>query len=287
MFIDAKQRMKKLFSLRVILLVVMLSVLLMPLASLFFFRFYENVLVQKTETELITQSAVLSSVYREIIGENQRAERGFYYPIEPQLDLSKQKILPPRPDARFYPSYAENENYEVAAQARHNMLSILVNTQYTTLAGMHILDKEGVVVAGQSEVNMSMSHIYEVKQALEGNYASVIRQRILDEPPPSIASISRGTGIRVFVAFPIINQDEVVGVVYTSRTPQNILIHLYSIKEKVIFLGLLLLGLTGIIVLFISSRLSRPIRELLPCRGLWNYCKNMAMICQRVNEIVL
>jgi len=119
------------------------------------------------------------------------------------------------------------------------------------------------VIAGRSELNMSMAHIFEVKKALAGEYTAVIRERISDEPPPSIASLSRGTGIRVFVAFPIINMGEVEGVVYLSRTPQNILKHLYSIKEKVILLVILLLGLTGLIVLFISSRLSRPIRELI------------------------
>ena len=97
--IDAQQRVRKLFSLRAILLMVMLSVLLLPLGSLYFFRFYENVLVQKTEVELITQSAVLASVYRELIGKNQAEAKGVYLPIEPQLDLSKQKVLPRRPNA--------------------------------------------------------------------------------------------------------------------------------------------------------------------------------------------
>lgn len=261
--IDAQQRVRKLFSLRTILLMVMLSVLLLPLGSLYFFRFYENVLVQKTEVELITQSAVLASVYRELIDKNQAEPDGVYKPIEPRIDLSKQRLLPRRPDARFFPSYNQNESYLAAQMAGKSMQNILTNTQKVTLAGMRILDKHGVVVAGRSELNMSMAHITEVKRALAGEYASVLRERISDEPPPSIASLSRGTGIRVFVAFPIINLGEVEGVVYLSRTPQNILKHLYSIKEKVILSGLFLLGLTGLIVLFISSRLSRPIRELI------------------------
>lgn len=261
--IDAKQSVRKLFSLRAILLMVMLSVLLLPLGSLYFFRFYENVLVQKTEVELITQSAVLASVYRELIEKNQPEPNGVYNPIEPRLDLSKQRLLKRRPSSFYSPSYDQTEGYPVAQMAGQSMQNILMNTQKVTLAGMRILDKHGIVVAGRSELNMSMGHIYEVKKALEGEYASVLRERISDEPPPSIASISRGTGIRVFVAFPIINMGEVEGVVYLSRTPQNILKHLYSIKEKVILLGLLLLGLTGLIVLFISSRLSRPIRELI------------------------
>ena len=261
--IDAQQRMRKLFSLRAILLMVMLSVLLLPLGSLYFFRFYENVLVQKTEVELITQSAVLASVYRELINKSQAEADGIYNPIEPSLDLSKQKLLPRRPDARFNPAYDQNEGHVSAEAAGNSMQNILTNTQKVTLAGMRILDKHGTVVSGRSELNMSMAHIYEVKKALAGDYSSVLRERISDEPPPSIASLSRGTGIRVFVAFPIINRGEVEGVVYLSRTPQNILKHLYSIKEKVILLGILLLGLTGLIVLFISSRLSRPIRELI------------------------
>ena len=261
--IDAKQRVRKLFSLRAILLMVMLSVLLLPLGSLYFFRFYENVLVQKTEVELITQSAVLASVYRELIGKNHAEARGIYNPIEPQLDLAKQKVLPRRPNAYIDPRHNILWGYSDEQLAGMKMKNILLNTQQVTLAGIRILNKEGVVVAGSAELNMSMAHISEVQKALSGKYAAVLRERISDEPPPSIASLSRGTGIRVFVAFPIINQGKVEGVVYLSRTPQNILKHLYSIKEKVILVVLLLLGLTGLIVLFISSRLSRPIRELI------------------------
>ncbi|MEH6456068.1 MAG: ATP-binding protein [Cocleimonas sp.] len=255
--------MRKLFSLRTILLMVMLSVLLLPLGSLYFFRFYENVLVQKTEVELITQSAVLASIYRELIGKNQPEPKGIYLPIEPQLDLSKQKVLSRRPNAFIDPSHNILWGFSDEQLAGMKMKNILLNTQQVTLAGIRILNKQGVVVAGSAELNMSMAHIIEVKKALAGKYSAVLRERISDEPPPSIASLSRGTGIRVFVAFPIINQGEVEGVVYLSRTPQNILKHLYSIKEKVILSGLFLLGLTGLIVLFISSRLSRPIRELI------------------------
>ena len=261
--IDAQQRVRKLFRLRTILLMVMLSVLLLPLGSLYFFRFYENVLVQKTEVELITQSAVFASIYRELIGNNQPEPDGIYTPVFPQLDLSKHPVLPRRPAARLSLSYNQTTGYPAAQMAGQSMQNILKNTQKVTLAGMRILDSNGIVVAGRDELNMSLAHVKEVQQALKGHYASVLRERVSDEPPPSIASLSRGTGIRVFTAFPIMDQGRVYGVVYLSRTPQNILKHLYSIKEKVILLALVLLGLTGLIVLFISSRLSRPIRELI------------------------
>lgn len=263
MNINAKPKLKRLFRLRTILLMVVLSVLLLPLASLYFFRFYENELVRKTELELITQSAVFSSVYRELIGQNQIIRDGKYYPVVPTLDLSKQTTLPRRPEAKANTAYNQTAGDSAAQLAGKQMQNILFNTQKTTLAGMRILDANGIVIAGRSELNQSLAHVQEVQRALQGHYTSVLRERISDEPPPSIASISRGTGIRVFTAFPIINNGKVYGVVYLSRTPQNILKHLYSIKEKVILLSLVLLALTGLIVLFISSRLSRPIRELI------------------------
>lgn len=242
---------------------VILSVLLLPLAGLYFFRFYENELVRNTEIELITQSAAFSSVYRELIGQNHVEANGVYTPVLPQLDLSKQKILPRRPEAKTTTAYNQTKGYPKAQLAGRTMQNILLSTQKVTLSGIRILDANGIVVAGRGDLNKSLAHVTEVKQALQGNYAPVLRERVSDEPPPSIASLSRGTGIRVFTAFPIIDLGKVYGVVYLSRTPQNILKHLYSIKERVILLGLMLLVLIGVIVMFVSARLSRPIRELI------------------------
>lgn len=261
--INAKPKLKRLFRLRTILLLVILSVLLLPLGSLYFFRFYENELVRKTEIELITQSAAFSAVYRELIGQNDVELDGVYTPVLPLLDLSTQPVLSRRPDAVVATSYNQTDGYPQAQIAGRSMQKILLNTQKITLAGMRILDSSGVVVAGRGDLNKSLAHVYEVREALKGRYAAVLRERVSDEPQPSIASLSRGTGIRVFTAFPILNNNKVFGVVYLSRTPQNILKHLYSIKEKVIILTLVLLGLSGLIVMFISSRLSRPIRELI------------------------
>ncbi len=253
--------MRRLFRLRTILLLVMLSVLLLPLGSLFFFRFYENQLVRQTELELIMQSAVFSSVFRELIGKNQVIDEGKYTPITPQLDFSKNDILPRRPAAKVVMNPSAEKT--PAQFAGERMQNILKNSQKVTLAGMRILDQNGVVVAGRGELGESLVHVKEVRSALKGRYTPVLRERISDQPPPSIASISRGTGVRVFTAYPIKDQGKVYGVVYLSRTPQNILKHLYSIKEKVFLISLLLLVLTGLFVLFISSRISRPIRELI------------------------
>ena len=63
--ISSKGISKYKLRLRTVLLFVNLMVLLLPLGGLFFFRFYENALVQQTETELIAQSAVIAAVYKQ------------------------------------------------------------------------------------------------------------------------------------------------------------------------------------------------------------------------------
>lgn len=259
MLINARPKIRRLFKLRTILLVVMLSVLMLPLGSIYFLRFYENELVRKTELELISQSAALAATFRHLIGQEHLHPEAGYQPVLPMLDLSTHPLLPRRPNA--LPASAPV--HPLLQQTGQQMQAILANTQQVTLAGMRILDNQGTVIAGQQERGMSLAHVPEVKSALQGHYHSVIRERVSDEPPPAIASLSRGTKIRVFTAFPVIDNGKVYGVIYLSRTPQNILKHLYARKEKVLLLSLLILSLTGLLVLFISSRLSRPIRELI------------------------
>lgn len=270
--INAIPRNRRLYRLRTILLVVMLSVLVLPIASVFLFRFYENELVHRTEEQLISQAAVMASTYRELIGQStvtpmprvttsygRTVSTPYYTPIEPTLNLASVDVLPRRDDAQP----ATTVSSKKAKQAGRRMQNILVEAQRVTLAGMRLLDENGVVIAGRGEVGKSLKHVKEVSTALKGSYKAVIRERVSDEPLPPLASISRGTSIRVFIAYPIINEKKVYGVVYLSRTPQNILKHMYQIRGRLLFLGLILVLVAGSLVLFISARLSRPIRDLI------------------------
>ena len=259
--------------LRTILLFVNLMVLLLPLGGLFFFRFYENALVQQTEAELISQSAVIAAVYKqEIINANGTGnnfgiaadpnslvyEDDYYTPINPQIDLSNETLLPRRPDGEMVE--------QIDPLTRHvgdALMPILEDAKRTTLSGVRILDFHGIVIAGKEEVGQNFSNIPEVSSALKGFYTSVIRARISDDPPPAMASISRGTGIRVFTAFPVIHEGRVWGVVYMSRTPKNILKYLYAEKEKVVLAGFVLLVLTALIALLTSYMIVRPMNVLL------------------------
>jgi two-component system sensor histidine kinase CreC len=140
--------------------------------------------------------------------------------------------------------------------------SIVQQTQSITLAGFRLLDPQGVVIAGREEVGLSLGHIEEIKQALQGRYKAVLRTRISNEPPPPLYSLSRGTSVRIFAAMPVIVQDHVAGVIYASRTPNNIIKHIYDQQRKLILAGLSVLGATLIIGLIFSRAITRPIHAL-------------------------
>lgn len=298
----------RLFRLRNILLSVMLIVMVLPLGGLYFFRIYENELVQQTERELIAQAAALSAAYRQLLRESRGAPYGRplprlsagsspspekartesspsgrgrdegdllfiptreekallqapsseYEPIFPELSLFD-RILPPRPPARALPGAAD----ALARRAGQLLRPVLRDTQHVTLSGIRLLDPNGIVIAGREEIGLSLAHIAEVGAALKGNYASVIRQRISDEPAPPLYSISRGANIRVFVAFPMIENGRLQGVLYLSRTPNNILKHLYAVKGRVLLAGVSLLLIVVTVVMLVSAAIARPIRELI------------------------
>ena len=112
------------------------------------------------------------------------------------------------------------------------LMPIILDTQKVTLAGFRMLDPHGVVIAGRDEVGQSLAHIEEVAAALQGQYRAALRIRMPDKPPPPIYSISRGIGVHVFSAMPVIVDNHVAGVIYTSRTPNNIFDHLYQERGK-------------------------------------------------------
>lgn len=125
-----------------------------------------------------------------------------------------------------------------------------------------MLNPQGIVISGTAEQGLSLAHPEEVQAALHGAYSSVIRRRMSDEPPPPVASLSRGTHIRVFTALPVILEDRLVGVVYLSRSPRNVLKALYEEKESVFRAGLFVLTLTGIIAWLLSQAIGKPLKAL-------------------------
>ncbi|MEO1459265.1 MAG: hypothetical protein AAFV49_17135, partial [Pseudomonadota bacterium] len=297
-----------------ILLIVNVTIVLLPLGSIFFLRIYENQLIQETERELIAQAAFIAAAYErdltahpgfvakryidsarlravaapalgavapapaaraaldsaEVLEERALAPRPpppplelgpddpGYRPQDPTIDLFREPTLPARPDGQ--PAGAPDP---LATEIGAALTPLLARAQQTTLAGMRLLDPAGTVIAGQAEIGVSFAHVREVKEALDGAYASVLRYRALEGAPPELASISRGTGVRVFIAYPVaMEPGQVLGVVYLSRTPKSILKHLYGEREKVVLAALLMLGLAAGLAWLTSRTISRPVDAL-------------------------
>ena len=246
----------------------------LPLVGLIFFRLYDNQLIHQTQAELIAQSRVLAAVYArevearlgdaislgaEIPPEARPDREDQLTPIRPALDLAAGgDLLRRRPNALPASTPASPAYVEIGTR----LMPIILETQKVTLAGFRILDPRGVVIAGRDEIGQSLAHIEEVVTALQGQYRAVLRIRKPDKPPPPIYSISRGVGVHVFSAMPVIVNNRVAGVIYTSRTPNNIFDHLYQERRKFILAALAVVFATIIIGLVFFRTITRPMREL-------------------------
>ncbi len=256
-----------------IVALVIMTALALPLASLFFFRIYENQLIHQTEAELIGQAAVLAAVMEREIEATLPADTPLgvvvpgapadpdmpYAPILPSLDLTGDEILGPRPPAQM-PAVPSDSAFAALGE---RLAPVLVEVQRVTLAGFRLLDPRGVVIAGREEVGQSLAHVAEVAAALHGDFRAVMRVRISKHRPPPLYSLSRGTDVRLFVAMPVVARGHVAGVVYASRTPTNIFKSFYEERGKVAAAGLTILVLAGLIGFIFQRAITRPIGELM------------------------
>jgi signal transduction histidine kinase len=138
----------------------------------------------------------------------------------------------------------------------------LVATRNVTLAGFRLLDPNGIVIAGREEAGLSLAHLEEVSEALQGRFSGVLRVRISKHDQPSLYSMSRGTGMRIFTATPVIVRDQVAGVVYASRTPSNVFKYLYEHRKKLIVAMLSMIVPTLLIGFLFHRTITEPMREL-------------------------
>jgi signal transduction histidine kinase len=91
----------------------------------------------------------------------------------------------------------------------------------------------------------------------------VLRTRVPNRPPPPIYSFSRGLGVHVFSAMPVIVDNHVAGVIYTSRTPSNIFQNLYEERTKFILAAVAVMLATLSIGFVFSRTITRPMYELI------------------------
>ena len=264
-----------------VLMLVNLAVIALPLGSIFFFRIYENQLIQETERELISQAAVIGAAYQATVrfvsstsdeagaqAATVKSQQGvsIWSPVHPQLDLARVETLPSRPDGKE----PDEPSSALAVSAGKALTPVLKRAQLTTLVGVRVLDEKGTAVGGTAEVGKNFAHVAEVQRALGGQYASALRFRELENAPSeysALSTISRGTKVRVFVAFPVMDNGRVLGAVYLSRTPKSVLRHMYDEREKALLALMTVLFLSISLAVLTSRTISRPIRQLVERTG--------------------
>ena len=180
--------------LRTILLMTFLFVAALPFFGAVFLRVYENTLVRQTEAELIAQSMVLASAYKSFWTPDGRIALPAR-PIEaerPAIDLSSEDVLGEQA-APVRSGPVDRRAASVALRLR----PIASDTARHALTAIRILDRNGRVVLGRDDVGLSYSALPEVRDALAGRAATVLRQRGDYQARYWVEFLSRAAGIRV------------------------------------------------------------------------------------------
>ena len=253
-----------------------LLVLLLPLAGIGLLRLYESALVRQTESELIAQGAVLAASFRALADPVAEAAQPLpsrpldlppapstgdarWQPRPPRLDLMVDAVAPPAPD----PQAATAPASATASRRGARLTPVLLQAQQVTLAGLRVLDVQGVVIAttGQ-DLGWSWSALPEAQAALRGETVSRLRSRQLNSPPAS-GDTGSGSSIRVWVGLPIIEEGRVVGAVILARTPTTLSNALAPRRNLLLGTLLGMLGLCAMLTYLCSRLIIHPVHRLM------------------------
>jgi len=256
---------------RTLLILMNFSILLLPVASILLLKLYENALLRQTEAELITQGAYIAAMFEQQLqqhtvptdyGLSSQQQTKRWQPKPATLDLLTAPIWPRPHDAEVSQIRAD----PIAQRIGQHLTPILKRAQITTLAGIRVVDFHGIIIAStRGELGYSLAHRLEIQQALQGHWVRLLRQRISDEPQPTLGSMKRGTKVRVFVGLPILSGQRLVGAVLLSRTPYSVSKALYqkryTILATIMFTSLLVIALSILGSLAISRPISAVVQQ--------------------------
>ena len=259
-------------SLALVVALVCLFLVAMPVIGALAARLTSNQFVRETEHSLLTQGAVLAEVYALSLQSASPLEHGTpldaallsartaeHHPLDPQLSVFRDQVLPPRPDG------VADDTPLLAGYARvaGPMGRLVEQAQKSTLAGYLVLDHRGQAIASSGDEMLFYGDIPEVAAALRGTATSALRARSDQGERHPLASISRDEAYRVFVAVPAIAGDRVVGAVYLSRTPLDLRKYLYQERSSLAMIGAVMLGGASLVGFLFWRLLYSPIRDLM------------------------
>lgn len=225
-------------------------------------RVYENTLVQQTESELTAQSVVLAAAYKAAWYDAAHAAQPdpSARPLAPEAPAIDLRIMPvlPRAPGGVREGAADPRALQVAARLR----PMVGDAVAVTLTGTRLLDAQGIVVLGRGDAGRRLAGLTEVRAALAGHSATVLRERSAAEMADWRAALSRAYAIRVHHARPVIADGKVFGVVMVTRSPRGLFIGIWQ-DRFAILLGAGLIFVTLLVLAGLLSRgIARPIAAL-------------------------
>ena len=237
--------------LRTIVFATLFVVAALPGVAAMFLRVYENTLVRQTEAELVAQGAALSAA---AAAQWPGATPDIPNPADlrpepPTIDLSSSAILDERPSPRAVRTRADSR----AVTAAQDVAPIVARTKQVTLSAILLLDAQGRIA--EPGAGQSLADLPEVRTALAGHPATVLRRIGTYRATYRFEWLSRAAAVRVHHARPIVVDGKVVGVLLLSRSARSLFKGLYADRGKIA------LGIAAIFVLLIvlSGLLSRGV----------------------------
>lgn len=241
--------------LRTILLLTFTFVAALPGFGALFLRVYENALVRQTEAELIAQAAALSSASAlawsggEAVAVPQASA--------PTIDLRLTPILPARPAPR--PTTVRPD--ATAREWSRRLAPVLRLTAAATGADILLLDRHGRLLTGP-QAGGDGSGLPEVRAALHGRIATVLRRNPGYRQPTGAEWLSRAADLRIDLATPIIIDRRVVGVLLISHPPRALLAGLQADRGKIALGIILIFGTLVVLSGLLSRGIVRPVEAL-------------------------
>ena len=245
--------------LRTILFAALFLVAALPGVGAVFLRVYENTLVRQTEAELVAQGAALAAAAQVLwpgAAPSPAPPPGDLRPEPPRIDLSATPVLPERPE----PVSGAPPSGEAAAAAAR-LGPVVAGTRRTTLASILLLDHRGRVALGD-RIGGSHAELSEVRSALAGRPATVIRRNGDYRAVYRFEWLSRAAAIRVHHARPVLVNGRVAGVLLLSRTSRALFRGLYQDRVKIAMGVLAILAMLVALTAVLSRGIARPIEAL-------------------------
>lgn len=251
-------------SLRAILLLINLVVMLLPLGGIAWLRLYESALVRQTESELLAQGTAVAATFKaQMLGDEARVMLDVATDSIPEwqarparLDLSSD-VVHPRPAEAVLVTLKPDPQ---AAEAGERFNAVLREIRLHTLAGIRIVDRQGIVVASTAGDLGGQMQQEEITRALQGETVSLLRERVEDNA--GNGALSRTAGIRVFVAIPVLHDGKAIAAVLLARTPASLWDTIRGKRLPLAYAALLLLATVLALSWLTTRTIARPIREL-------------------------